>query len=30
MAVDMASANGRPFIHQFSIGLHAKMVHLRE
>jgi diacylglycerol kinase family enzyme len=29
-AVDMASANGRPFIHQFSIGLHAKMVHLRE
>ena len=30
IAVDMASANGRPFIHQFSIGLHAKMVHLRE
>jgi len=28
--VDMASANGRPFVHQFSIGLHAKMVHLRE
>ncbi|RVD24620.1 diacylglycerol kinase family lipid kinase, partial [Mesorhizobium sp. M4A.F.Ca.ET.020.02.1.1] len=24
IAVDMASANGRPFIHQFSIGLHAK------
>jgi diacylglycerol kinase family enzyme len=30
VAVDVASANGRPFIHQFSIGLHAKMVHLRE
>ena len=29
-AVDMASANGRPFVHQFSIGMHAKMVHLRE
>ncbi|HEY5819609.1 MAG TPA: diacylglycerol kinase family protein [Mesorhizobium sp.] len=28
--VDMALANGRPFIHQFSIGMHAKMVHLRE
>ena len=30
MAVDMASANGRPFVHQFSIGLHARMVQLRE
>ena len=29
-AVDMALANGRPFIHQFSIGMHAKMVQLRE
>jgi YegS/Rv2252/BmrU family lipid kinase len=29
-AVDIASANGRPFVHQFSIGLHAKMVHLRD
>jgi diacylglycerol kinase family enzyme len=29
-AVDVASANGRPFVHQFSIGLHAKMVHLRD
>jgi diacylglycerol kinase family enzyme len=29
-AVDIASANGRPFVHQFSIGLHAKMVQLRE
>lgn len=28
--VDVASANGRPFIHQYSIGLHAKMVALRE
>lgn len=28
--VDVASANGRPFVHQFSIGMHAKMVHLRE
>lgn len=29
-AVDVASADGRPFVHQFSIGLHAKMVVLRE
>ena len=28
-AVDIATANGRPFIHQFSIGLHARMVQLR-
>ncbi len=28
--VDTASANGRPFVHQFSIGMHAKMVKLRE
>lgn len=28
--VDMASANGQPFIHQFSIGMHAKMVSLRD
>jgi diacylglycerol kinase family enzyme len=28
--VDVATANGRPFIQQFSIGMHAKMVHLRE
>lgn len=27
--VDIASANGRPFVHQFSIGMHAKMIHLR-
>ncbi|UVK40179.1 diacylglycerol kinase family lipid kinase [Mesorhizobium sp. AR10] len=30
IAVDMASANGRPFIHQFSIGIHARMVQLRQ
>lgn len=27
--VDMATANGRPFVHQFSVGMHAKMVKLR-
>jgi diacylglycerol kinase family enzyme len=27
--VDIATANGRPFVHQFSIGLHARMVQLR-
>lgn len=27
--VDIATADGRPFIHQFSIGLHARMVMLR-
>jgi diacylglycerol kinase family enzyme len=27
--VDLASANGRYFVHQFSIGLHAKLVALR-
>jgi diacylglycerol kinase family enzyme len=30
LAVDMASANGRPFIHQFSVGMHAKMVDMRD
>lgn len=29
-AVDIATANGRPFVHQFSIGVHAKLVRLRE
>src|SRR5262249_22572738 len=29
-AVDMASANGRPFVDQYSIGMHAKMVALRD
>lgn len=28
-AVDVASANGRPFVHQFSIGMHARLVDLR-
>ena len=28
--VDIASADGRPFVHQFSIGFHAKMVVLRD
>ena len=27
---DIATANGRPFIHQFSAGIHAKMVKLRQ
>lgn len=27
--VDIATANGQPFIHQFSIGLHARLVQLR-
>jgi diacylglycerol kinase family enzyme len=27
--VDIATANGRPFVHQFSVGIHAKMVKLR-
>lgn len=30
IAIDIASANGRPFVHQFSIGLHARMVRLRD
>jgi diacylglycerol kinase family enzyme len=29
-AVDVATANGRPFVHQFSVGIHAKLVKLRE
>lgn len=28
--VDIATANGRPFVHQFSIGLHAQLIRLRE
>lgn len=28
--VDIATANGRPFIHQFSVGMHARMIHLRD
>ncbi|WP_256752603.1 diacylglycerol kinase family protein [Mesorhizobium sp. Mes31] len=30
IAVDMATADGRPFVHQFSIGMHARMVQLRQ
>lgn len=29
-AVDICTVNGRPFIHQFSAGLHARMVRLRD
>ncbi|MBS9722521.1 diacylglycerol kinase family lipid kinase [Tianweitania sp. BSSL-BM11] len=29
-AVDLATANGKPFVHQFSLGLHAKLVDLRD
>jgi len=27
--VDMARVNGRPFVHQFSVGMHPQLVHLR-
>jgi diacylglycerol kinase family enzyme len=30
IAVDLATANGQPFVHQFSIGMHARMVQLRQ
>jgi len=29
-AVDIATANGRPFVHQFSVGIHARLVRIRE
>jgi len=29
-AVDIATANGRPFVHQFSVGIHVKLVKLRD
>ena len=29
-AVDVGSANGRPFVHQFSIGLHPQLIDMRE
>ncbi|WP_319533330.1 diacylglycerol kinase family protein [uncultured Cohaesibacter sp.] len=29
MACDIATANGNPFVHQFSIGLHPRMVRMR-
>lgn len=28
--VDIATANGRPYVHQFSVGMHPKLVKLRE
>jgi diacylglycerol kinase family enzyme len=28
--VDIAMANGRPFVHQFSVGIHARLVRIRE
>lgn len=27
--VDLATANGRPFVHQFSVGIHARLVRIR-
>lgn len=27
--LDIATANGRPYVHQFSVGLHARLVHQR-
>jgi diacylglycerol kinase family enzyme len=29
-AVDIATANGRPFVHQYSVGIHTRLVRLRE
>lgn len=29
-SVDIATANGRPFVHQYSVGIHARLVRLRE
>lgn len=29
-AVDIATANGKPFIHQFAVGIHARLVRIRE
>jgi diacylglycerol kinase family enzyme len=28
--VDIATANGRPFVHQYSVGVHARLVRIRE
>lgn len=28
-AVDIATANGKPFVHQFSVGIHARLVRIR-
>lgn len=30
IGVDIATANGRPFVHQFSVGIHARLVRIRE
>lgn len=30
MPLDIATANGRPYVHQFSVGLHARLVHQRQ
>jgi len=30
IAVDIATVNGTPFIHQFAVGMHARMVRMRE
>jgi diacylglycerol kinase family enzyme len=30
MGVDIASANGRPFVHQYSVGIHTRLVRIRE
>lgn len=29
-AVDIATANGRPFVHQFSVGVHPRLVRIRD
>lgn len=29
-AVDIATANGQPFVHQYSVGVHARLVRIRE
>jgi len=29
-AVDIATANGRPFVHQYSVGMHSRLVRIRE
>jgi diacylglycerol kinase family enzyme len=29
LPLDIATANGRPYVHQFSVGLHARLVHQR-
>jgi len=30
IAADIATANGRPFVHQFSVGIHTRLVRIRE